>query len=318
MIVSLFINFFLLILAASYTANLTSVLVADIDVVTVPVTTFKDANVKGQKICGQASSAGVVVVSAAFPNIQYVQIASPGHVTGAAAGLCDGFSELDITVNMLGQNNLLNPKCDISKTLTAELDFALELGYSIPFEFNPINRCTDFFGEVLTQGVLKMKQDGTMATIYDRVKSYYSTLTCPAPPAPSLSILPSDMGGVFIIYCLIILLGLMFHFTKELCCKPYIIPRVAEGRDSGKDLIPAMAKRARSAVGLPPDPPGPSNGPAEPAVSAVPSEPPAVVPLNRAPELPVVYNHPALGPTAFFTGEALKPPASPKKFFASF
>ena len=251
MIVSLVINFFILVLAASYTANLTSVLIANEDVTTVPVTTFADANSKGQKVCGQASSAGVVAVSAVFPNIQFVQIASPGHVTGPAAGLCDGFCETDFATQAFYlQNVALNPKCNLALSQVRQLDFALDLPYGVPFEFNPINRCTDFFGEALSQGVYKLKQDGTIANIYDRVQSYYSTLTCPAPPPPSLSLLPYDMSGVYVVYCCIIIIGLLFHFCKERCCKPYIIPRLADGRNSGKDLGPALLRRARSSVGL--------------------------------------------------------------------
>jgi hypothetical protein len=112
MILNLVFSFVLLILAASYIANLaTNLITAGLPSTT--LASIDDANAKGATLCIQKGASSVSVIQTYYPNIKLAQYPSPFHITNVALGLCDGgvVAKFDFQTGL--ERKAENPNCNL-------------------------------------------------------------------------------------------------------------------------------------------------------------------------------------------------------------
>ena len=206
------------------------------------VSTFADANARSLSLCILSGSAQISLITTVYPNINLVQLPSPDFILGPSNGKCAAFVTGANSWGAYSTNQLLNPNCNIESTG----DVAVTYSFGSPYYRDNDVRCTTFLGDVLSWGIQQLKEDGTLDRIRHNSVTTYSTSDCPVPPAPSLSIDPPFMAGIWIIYLTLAAIALLFHLLKIMVCKPLVIPaltRTAEspaGSNSGKLLLPAV------------------------------------------------------------------------------
>ena len=51
------------------------------------------------------------------------------------------------------------------------------------------------------------------------------------------------MAGVFVVYAAMMALSFVIHYIKICFCKPYIVPRIADGSTSMRDVAPSLKRQ---------------------------------------------------------------------------
>ena len=238
MIVSIVLNFIVFLFSAAYTANLTAVLITNTDVTALPVQSFQEADDKRLTICTSHPSSVSSAIMPLFPNINWIA-SSPIVSQDVFNGRCVALAACTIDSMNGAKRKLINPTCNLAVTD----DKVLNIPWGLVTAPSPNTRCTDFLRDVLSFGITQLKQDGTTNRLLEKSIGIETNLICPAPPPVSLALSPSDLAGVWIGYCAVIGIALVLHYIKTCCIKPYIIPRVADGSTSTKDLAAVIKQK---------------------------------------------------------------------------
>lgn len=237
-VISLCLNFVMLIIAASYTANLTTVLITDQDVTTATVPSFQYANDHGLSVALPIPGNWYSAVAPLYPKINWIN-QSPVPTQDIFSGRSHAVMSCSVEIFNGARRKLINPTCN----LAVSDDAVLNLPYALMTAPSPNGRCTEFMRDVLSYGIMMLKQDGTINRLLEKSIGQQANLICPAPPLVSRSLEPGDMAGIFVVYAIMILIALLVHYTKICLCKPYVIPRIADGSTSVKDVAPTLQRR---------------------------------------------------------------------------
>ena len=240
-VISLCLNFVMLVIAASYTANLTSLLITNEDVTTLAVPSFQYANDHGLSVGVGIPSAQYSAMAPLYPKINWLN-SSPIPTQDIISGRCQAFVGCSVDIFNGYRRKLINPTCNLGVSDDAILNFP----YPLMTAPSPNGRCTEFLRDILSYGIMMLKQDGTVNKLLEKSIGQQANLECPAPPPVSRSLQPGDLAGIFVIYAVMIGIALVIHFIKMCLCKPYVIPRIADGSTSVKDVAPTLQRRFSS------------------------------------------------------------------------
>ena len=205
-VLSITLNFVMLIIAAAYTANLTTVLITNHDETKLNVPSFQYANSKALSICATIPSPAYSAISALYPSINWLN-GSPIPTTDLKSGRCQAFMGCTVDIFNGARRKLINPKCDLGVSTDDQLNFP----YALPITPGPNGRCTDFLRDVLSFGIMTLKQDGTIHRLLQKSIGQQANVVCPDHSPPSLSLEPGEVFLSFILLPPLVLLLLSRH-----------------------------------------------------------------------------------------------------------
>jgi hypothetical protein len=108
-------SFFLIIIIAAYTANLTTILVNDVAQSKVPLVSIDDANSQGARICAMSGFTSLSVIQSSYPKIQSIpaytnqpSVLLEMVTNGTCMGAVLGQNDWDYAKNSLASNDGCN------------------------------------------------------------------------------------------------------------------------------------------------------------------------------------------------------------------
>lgn len=204
MVLNLGLCFWVLVLGASYTANLASVLIAN----SMPVAgliDIEDANLKGALICVEGGSMSESVLSTSYPKIK--RFASTDPALSLAKGLCTGAILSANAWDIAQTRKLQNPNCNMvqvgSVIRVVSGAWAFQLDYT--------DKCTSFVNEVFSALFLGLRATGAIESLWKDQLAASTDKECPIVEAESTALGIKNMAGIFIIYVIFVGFSSLIH-----------------------------------------------------------------------------------------------------------
>ena len=219
-------TFFILIIVATYTANLAQIFISQ-QTIAPTIASIEDANSRKLPVCALAGTTAYMSIQSLYPqvNIQPVNSNSivdliaemrSGQCEGVVMGQCDwDLAQVDINSNA---------KCDLMPVQGGILPISGAWVYKQDYSVY----CTSFVQTVFDNLIVAMKADGTLDALWQAAIEGATTVTCAqsfnpdqAPTEFTLSLY--QMSGVFVCYCVIACLAVMLWGVRKI--KKYMITK---------------------------------------------------------------------------------------------
>lgn len=209
--------FWSLVIAATYTANLASVMISKNQSI-YPATSISEAQYRGISVCVTKGLAVATKLKEAYPNANIVEIegftSMYDHLLANKCGLvADTVSRFEVSK----LNGTLNPDCALEW-----VGRAVDISSSGPANIVDAGvYCTSLVGHIFEYYLKDMQHDGFLENAFERYVSSVTTHTCPeeaetSPDADeSFKLTMVDMGGIFICHGIACVLGLLVSFMQR-------------------------------------------------------------------------------------------------------
>jgi hypothetical protein len=194
--------FVILIIMASYTANMATFLLAS--PANTDLQSIDDAAQQSARICVLSGSSAQSTMKAAYPTIQLVvdstlKAASdlPSVFAKLQAGDCDGVVIANIDWSTQSLTKTSNPYCNL-----VVVDEFRQFSGAFPYLLDHSKYCTSLIGAVFGAILVSMTASGQLATLTSTYLDDWGTQVCAAPVlTPAGQLVVDNMAGVFFVYC---------------------------------------------------------------------------------------------------------------------
>ena len=213
-------SFFAMLLVASYTASLASFLI-DASQPPVYLASIDEANSNSVAVCGMVGQTSFLALNN-YPRIRQVSINTnqppillKAMQDGQCVGIVLGRSDWDLYSQSLDSNG----NCD--QFMRGDPLAAISGAWPYTTDFS--NKCTSLLEYVISDIIVGMKQDGTLAKLYKNAIDASSTNTCPITLTPSDTVIGGNLqikeiSGAFVIYagfCVLAVVTFVFKWLRR-------------------------------------------------------------------------------------------------------
>jgi len=209
--------FFSFVVTAAYIANLSNVLLTT-NVFVPTYSSIDDADARGARVCVEAGSAFQTMLLKYYHGIKVVGLptAQPPS-SGIASGHCDAAAVPSVIWDLGQETADSNPSCNYVQAGSV----IRILNGAWPYKVDYNEKCTSFVNAVVTSILVQLYSTGEINTVYsDAVDSQFNVTCSFEPPEeekPPLSY--ENVGGVFVIYILLVGSGVLLHVSKKVYAK---------------------------------------------------------------------------------------------------
>ena len=195
-------SFFVLIILASYTANLAS------DLVTAKraaysVDSMASANAQGQTICYLASNSASATTLTGYPKVkqQSISVVTDPQITllrALKAGQCDGAVLYKTDWLAVQESKAANPDCDLVQRGDSLRPFDGSFAYNLDFS----SKCTALVETTFSTILNAMMSDGAYDNLLQQRMAATADETCPAfnPTAGTAQLSFSLLAGIYTVF----------------------------------------------------------------------------------------------------------------------
>ncbi|KAL7539943.1 hypothetical protein ACHAXR_009731 [Thalassiosira sp. AJA248-18] len=208
--------FWSLVIAATYTANLASVMISKNQPIYL-ATSITEAQSKGVSICASKGFSAAVKLRRKYPNLKLVESDGlNGKYEDLLANKCGLVAESASQFELIKLNSTLNGDCSLEW-----VGRAVDIGSAGPVNIvDAGSYCTSLVGHVFEYYLKEMERDGFIEKTIQSYVNSITTHTCPEEEVSSdveesfrLSMV--DMGGVFLCHGVACVLGLLVSFMQR-------------------------------------------------------------------------------------------------------